>query len=182
MYFSWHLQQRLLCWCDLGPATQATEEKEQTSSRSVLQGHVEDDGRQGSTQLASALPQSLGLWHRGDGSLWRVETLLYENWECKLSDGLTRESTADWWENQKGNKVWDELICRFKSLYSVIVQWNREAQSVALQYHCKGRNEQVSHWMDSPGQEKLLLNSSWDKSFPAKGLPSLSLLNHYERN
>lgn len=77
-----------------------------------------------------------------DGSLWRVETLLYEHWECKLSDGLTRESTADWRENQNGNKVWDELICRFKSLYSqiakkyvhpgVIVQWNREARSVAL--------------------------------------------------
>ena len=55
---------------------------------------MEDNGRQGSTQLTSALPQSLGLWCCEDGSFWRVGTLLYEKWEYKLPDGLTRESTA----------------------------------------------------------------------------------------
>lgn len=36
--------------------------------------------------------------------------------------------------------------------------------------------------MDSPGPEKLRLNSSRGKSFPTKGLPSLSLLNCNKRN
>lgn len=44
------------------------------------------------------------------------------------------------------------------------------------------KNEQVSHWMDSPGLEKLSLNSSWDKSFLTKGLPSQSLLNYDDGN
>lgn len=56
---------------------------------------MDDDGRQGSMWLTSALPQSLGLWCCEDGPFWTVKTLLYENWEYKLPDGLTRESTAD---------------------------------------------------------------------------------------
>lgn len=57
----------------------------------------------------------------------------------------------------------------------VTVQRHGEVYAAAWQCHCKVKNEQVSHWMDSPGLEKLPLNRSWDKSFPTKGLQSKSL-------
>lgn len=149
---------------------------------------MEDNGRQGSTQLTSALPESLGLWCCGDGSLWRVETLLYENREYNLPDGLTGESTADWCENQNGNKVWDELIYSFKSLYSQRICPSGSYSSMEWW----GRDCCLIVSLQSEKWTGLLLNgfprprknyiNSWDKSFPTKGLPSLSLLNRNERN
>lgn len=51
--------------------------------------------RQGSTELTSASPQSLGLWCCEDEPLWRGQILLYETWEYKLPDWLPGESVTD---------------------------------------------------------------------------------------
>ena len=98
-----------------------------------------------STQLTSALSQSLGWWCCEDGSFWRAELSFKKIWSTKFQIDL----------------VGSLLLTDGKVKMEIKFDTN---------------------WMDSPGLETLRLNSSWDKSFPTKGLPSWSLLNRNNRN
>lgn len=136
-----------------------------------------------------------GRWWTGKGAQSSPE-LYHRAWLCAAD--LSGEDKFSFMESgiQIARLVYQGICSMMgKSKLEWSLRWSNRAakECVHLGIGGMGRygvkvslqsgNEQVSHWMDSPGLQKIHLNNKgWDKTSLTEGLLSPSLLLHNKRN